>query len=250
MRKKSSALRIPLGRKRRDRSKRTGEPMKVLLAEDNVDLARWIAKSLAQDRFVVDCVHRGDDADAALASHLYAIAIVDLALPHLDGVEVIRRLRRRGDATPVIILTANDAVSSRIRGLDSGADDYLVKPFDVKELAARIRAQLRRSRVKFDSVIALGALSFDANDRTFSIANSTFHVTAREHALLETLLARAGRPVSKDALAESIFGFNEEANDNAIEIIIHRLRKKLEGSGVAIGTMRGLGYLLRVDDGK
>lgn len=222
--------------------------VKILLAEDNVDLARWVARSLSQDRFVVDCVHRGDDADAALASGSYAVALVDIGLPHLDGVEVIKRLRRRGNTMPVIILTANDAVSSRIRGLDSGADDYLVKPFDVQELAARVRAQLRRSQVKYDSVVALGDLSFDANDRTFSLAGTTFNLTAREHALLETLMGRAGRPVSKDALVESIFGFNEEANDNAIEIIIHRLRKKLEGSSVAISTMRGLGYVLKVDN--
>ena len=159
-------------------------------------------------------------------------------------------MRGRGNTTPVIILTANDAVSSRIRGLDSGADDYLVKPFDVNELVARVRAQLRRSQVRFDLAIVVGGLSFHTNDRSFAVAGVPIHVTAREHSVLELLVVRAGRPVSKDALAENIFGFNEEANANTIEIIIHRLRKKLENSGVVIGTMRGLGYILKVDNGK
>jgi two-component system, OmpR family, response regulator TctD len=223
--------------------------MRILLAEDNQELSEWIAKLLKHDNFVVDCVYRGDDADAALASQDYALAIMDIGLPHLDGIEVVRRLRSRGSATPVIILTANDAVSSRVRGLDSGADDYLVKPFDVEELAARIRAQLRRARIAFESTLTVGRLLFQTRDRTFFLDGMPLHLTAREHAVLETLVLRAGRPVSKSALSESVFGFNDDANPNSIEIMIHRIRRKLEGSGVIITTMRGLGYILRTDNG-
>src|SRR5215471_19352198 len=120
--------------------------MRILLAEDNRELSTWIARLLRRDNYVIDCVHRGDDADAALASQTYDLVVLDLGLPHLDGIEVLRRLRARSKTTPVIILTANDAVSSRVRGLDSGADDYLIKPFDADEFEARIRAQLRRGR--------------------------------------------------------------------------------------------------------
>ena len=128
--------------------------MRILLAEDNLDLSQWIARLLRRDNYVIDCVHRGDDADVALASQDYALVIPDLGLPHLDGIEVLKRLRSRGSVTPVIILTANDAVSSRVQGLDSGADDYLIKPFNAEELEARIRAQLRRGRANFEPVIS------------------------------------------------------------------------------------------------
>ena len=161
----------------------------------------------------------------------------------------MKRLRGRGNTTPVIILTANDAVSSRIRGLDSGADDYLVKPFEVGEFEARIRAQLRRGRGNFEPAIKLGQLSFDTRGRAFSLGDQPLHLTGREHAVLETLMLRAGRPVLKDALTENVFGFNEESNANAIEICVHRVRRKLEGSDVGIVTLRGLGYVLRVSGG-
>jgi len=222
--------------------------MRILLAEDNRELSEWIARLLRQENYVIDCVHRGDDADAALASQDYALVILDLGLPHLDGIEVLRRLRGRGKTTPVMILTANDAVSSRVKGLDSGADDYLVKPFNVEEFEARIRAQLRRGRSNFDPAIRFGPLTYDTQGRAFSVNQVPLHLTAREHAVLETLLLRAGRPVAKNALTESVFGFDDEANPNALEICVHRVRRKLEGSGVAITTLRGLGYVLRIAD--
>lgn len=225
--------------------------MRILLAEDDRDLSQWITRLLRREHYVIDCVHRGDDADAALtACQDYALVILDLALPHLDGIEVLKRLRGRGNTTPVIILTANDAVSSRIRGLDSGADDYLVKPFEVGEFEARIRAQLRRGRGNFEPAIKLGQLSFDTRGREFTLADQPLHLTGREHAVLETLMLRAGRPVLKDALTENVFGFNEESNANAIEICVHRVRRKLEGSDVGIATLRGLGYVLRVLGGR
>jgi two-component system response regulator TctD len=224
--------------------------MRILLAEDNRELAAWVVRLLRRDHYVIDCVHRGDDADAALTSQDYSLVILDLGLPHLDGLEVLRRLRARGSRTPVIILTANDAMSSRVQGLDSGADDYLVKPFNVDELEARIRAQLRRGRDSFDPRVTYGPLVYDANAHEFSIAGAPLSLTRREHSVLEALMTRAGRPVAKNTLAESVFGFDDDANPNAIEIYIHRVRRKLEGTDVGIATLRGLGYVLRKGDGK
>jgi len=221
--------------------------MRILLAEDDRELSDWIVKLLRREHYVIDCVYRGDDADSALASGSdYALIILDLALPHLHGLEVLKRLRARGKATPVIILTANDAVSSRVQGLDSGADDYLVKPFDIEEFEARVRAGLRRGRGNFEPHLRLGHLSFDTANREFALAGNALHLTGREHAVLETLIRRAGRPVLKDILAESIFGFNDDGNPTATEVYVHRVRRKLEGSDVGIVTLRGLGYVLRV----
>lgn len=224
--------------------------MRILLAEDNRELSTWLARLLRRDHYVIDCVYRGDDADAALATQDYALVILDLALPYLEGIEVLRRLRSRGRTTPVIILTANDAVSSRVRGLDSGADDYLVKPFNVEEFEARVRAQLRRGRSNFDPMVRFGNLAFDTQGRTFELGDAPLHLTSREHSVLETLILRAGRPVQKNVLAENVFGFDDDTNPNAVEICVHRVRKKLEGSGLAITTLRGLGYALRIDDGQ
>jgi len=223
--------------------------MRILLAEDNRELSQWIVRLLQRERYVIDCVHRGDEADAALASQDYALVILDLGLPHLSGMDVLKRLRERGSATPVIILTANDAISSRVHGLDSGADDYLIKPFNAEELEARIRALLRRGRSNFEPILTYGTLAFDTNSRVFTLAGSLLALTPREHAVLETLMQRAGRPVPKNVLAENVFGFDDDANPSAIEIYVHRVRRKLEGSKVAIATLRGLGYVLRaVDD--
>jgi two-component system response regulator TctD len=222
--------------------------MRILLAEDDRELATWIARLLRRDNYVIDCIYRGDEADAALATEDYALVVLDIGLPHLDGVEVLRRLRARGSTVPVIILTANDAVSSRVRGLDSGADDYLVKPFAVEELEARIRAQLRRSRQSFDPTIAYGRLTLDTQTGAFSIGGNGLSLTKRERGVLEALVMRAGRPIAKNVLTENVFGLDDDANPNAIEIYIHRLRRKLDGTGVGIVTLRGLGYVLRRED--
>lgn len=222
--------------------------MRILLAEDNRDLSEWVSRLLRQSNYVVDCVHRGDEADTALQSQDYALVILDLGLPDLDGIEVLRRLRARGDHTPVLILTANDAISSRVRGLDSGADDYLVKPFEVEELEARIRAQLRRGRGRIEQVVAYGALTFDSQSRSFALNGENLAITPREHAVLETLILHAGRPVPKERLVENVFGFDDDAGPSAVEVYVHRVRKKLEGSDVGIITLRGLGYMLRRAD--
>ena len=224
--------------------------MRILLAEDDRELATWVARLLRRDNYVIDCVYRGDEADAALATEDYALVVLDLGLPHIDGVEVLRRLRARGSTVPVIVLTANDAVSSRVRGLDSGADDYLVKPFAVEELEARIRAQLRRQRRSFEPTIGYGPLSLDTETGAFSIDGNPLLLTKRERGVLEALIMRAGRPIAKNALTENVFGLDDGANPNAIEIYVHRLRRKLEGTGISIATLRGLGYVLRKEDAR
>jgi len=223
--------------------------MRILLAEDNRDLSDWLARLLRRDRYVIDCVHDGEAADEALATQDYALAILDLGLPGLNGLEVLKRLRRRGGATPVIILTAQDSLASRVAGLDGGADDYLVKPFEISELEARIRAQLRRTSGAKAPMLEFGPLVFDSNDRSFALAGAPLALTPREHAVLERLMRDAGRTTRKSALAESVFGMDDEANPNAVEIYVHRVRKKLEGGGVGIATLRGLGYMLRRVDG-
>lgn len=222
-------------------------PMRILLAEDNRDLSDWLARLLRRDNYVIDCVHDGESADEALATQDYGLAILDLSLPGMGGLQVLKNFRKRGGATPVIILTASDSVASRVAGLDGGADDYLAKPFDIAELEARIRAQLRRGGGGAKNpLIEFGPLVFDSNSRAFALGGAALSLTPREHAVLETLLRGAGRTTQKSKLAETVFGFDDEANPNAVEVYVHRVRKKLEGGGVAIATLRGLGYVLRL----
>jgi two-component system, OmpR family, response regulator TctD len=219
--------------------------MRILLVEDSRQLSDWLAKTLRRDNYVVDCVYDGEDADHALRTQDYALVILDLSLPKRGGIDVLRQLRARGSSVPVLILTANDTIAGRVSGLDSGADDYLAKPFDLSELEARIRAQLRRESNKKNPLIDYGELSFDSNGRQFTLHGANLSLTPREHAVLETLIKRAGKPVPKGALAETVFGLSDEVNPNSIEIYVHRVRKKLEGSDVGIATLRGLGYVLR-----
>jgi two-component system response regulator TctD len=219
--------------------------MRLLLVEDNLELANWLRHILVKSRYVIDCVHDGEEADAALASQNFDLVVLDLALPGMAGIDVLRRFRARDKTTPVIVLTANDAMSSRVGALDGGADDYLVKPFDPRELEARIRAQLRRRSNDAGARIAFGALELETQARRFTMNGAAFDIGAREYAMLETLMLAAGRVVSKRQLIDTAFGLNEDATDNAVEICVHRLRKKLEGSGISIATLRGLGYALR-----
>jgi two-component system response regulator TctD len=223
--------------------------MRLLLVEDNRDLAAWLGKLLRQSSYVVDCVFDGEEAEVALRTQSYALVILDLALPKLSGLDVLKQFRARDRTTPVLILTANDAISSRVAGLDCGADDYLVKPFDVDELEARIRAHLRRGGAQRSATVSLGPLHFDTLAREFRVNGELLALTPREHAVLETLILRANRATSKALLSESVFGFDDEASPTAIEIYIHRLRKKLASCHVSIITLRGIGYLLRTDDG-
>ena len=224
---------------------REGPELRILLVEDNRELSNWIARSLERANFVVDQIYAGDDADYLLKIERYALVVLDLSLPGLNGLEVLRRLRARGDTVPVVILTANDSTSDRVTGLDCGADDYLPKPFDLGELEARIRAQLRRANRSASPVLTCGDLSYDSTRRQFFLRERELSLTAREHAVLETLTLHAGATVSKSALTNSVFGFEDEANPNAIEVHVHRVRKKLAGSNVGIVTLRGLGYVLK-----
>ncbi len=219
--------------------------MRILLVEDNVELANWIAKLLRSDNFAVDCVYDGEDADHALRVNEFSLVILDLSLPKMDGLEVLRRLRQRNNTVPVIILTANASLRGRVSGLDEGADDYLAKPFEIAELEARIRVQLRRANNRATSTISYGDLMLDLRTREFSLKDKSLPLTPREHAVLEFLIHKSGKTVSKTQICDSVFDFDDEADQSAIEVYVHRLRKKLEGSRVQIKTLRGLGYALQ-----
>src|SRR5579859_7583440 len=219
--------------------------MRILLVEDNQELATWLARLLRNSHFTVDCVYDGEDADYALSSNDYDLAIVDLALPGMDGLQV---LRRRGSKLPVIILTANGSLDGRVAGLDEGADDYIAKPFEFAELEARIRVQLRRANDQASAVMTCGPLSFDSRTQEFKLNRQPVSVTPREHAVLHHLMLKAGKTVSKRQIRDSLFGFDEDVDEAAIEVYVHRLRKKMEGQPLQIRTLRGLGYILAGDE--
>jgi two-component system response regulator TctD len=220
--------------------------VRILLVEDNRELSGWLARTL-RDRYAVECALDGEDADHRLRTHRYDLVILDLALPRMDGEELLRRLRRRDAETPVLVLTATNTLTGRVGALDDGADDYMVKPFEVEELEARIRVLLRRKAQQKSPQITCGQLSYDTNTRLFAIEGRPLSLTPREHAVLEALLMNAGKTVSKAALAGTLYTIDDEASADAIEIYVHRLRKKMETCDAAIVTLRGLGYLLRHD---
>ncbi|MDR2838505.1 MAG: response regulator transcription factor [Azonexus sp.] len=223
--------------------------MRILIAEDDAIIADGLSRSLRKGGYAVDCAADGPAAETALQTVAYDLLILDLGLPRLSGLEVLKRLRARGAKTPVLILTALDGTCHRVKGLDLGADDYMVKPFDLAELEARVRALTRRS-AGTTPTIRCGPLSYDQIGRTASLQGQPLELSAREIGLLEILLSRMGRLVSKDQLVDQLCGWGEEVSHNAIEVYIHRLRKKLECGGVRIATVRGLGYCLErpVDD--
>lgn len=217
--------------------------MRLLLVEDHQELAEWLAKSLRQAGYAVDVATRGDHADQFLQTESIDVVILDLSLPGMDGLEVLRRLRQRGGSVPVLVLTARGATDERVKGLNMGADDYLPKPFEFTELEARLKALLRRGSSQ-PPVIQVGSLCFDTASRMTSKDGQALALTPKETAVLEALIVRRGRPVSREALFEMMYSLEQDTRSEAIEIYVHRLRKKLEGSGVTIRTMRGLGYLL------
>ncbi|HYL25373.1 MAG TPA: response regulator, partial [Burkholderiales bacterium] len=220
-------------------------PMRLLLVEDNLSLADWLSRALRDNRYTVDCAHDGAQADHLLRTQSYDLVILDLSLPKLDGREVLRRLRVRGSNVPVLILTATNTVQGRIQGLNQGADDYVAKPFDLSELDARIRAILRRANQSANPILECGRLRYDGNTRLFSISEKPLPLPPREHAVLETLILKQGKTVSKQAIASSLFALTDTTAPDAIEIYVSRLRKKLEPSDAALVTLRGLGYLLK-----
>jgi two-component system response regulator TctD len=219
--------------------------MRILLVEDNKTLADWLGRTLRKERYTVDWIDNGADADFALRSESYDLVILDLALPKLDGRAVLRRLRERHDGTPVMILTADDTMHSRVSELDDGADDYMVKPFDAKELEARIRVLLRRASSLSNPLVTCGDLCFNTNTKEFTVGGSPLSLTPRERAVLELLIFKNGSTVPKQKLAQSLFSMDNDVSPDAIEIYVHRLRKKLENSLATIVTLRGFGYLLR-----
>jgi len=217
--------------------------MRILIAEDDAIIADGLARSLRQGGHAVDWAPNGLDAEAALLTATYDLLILDLGLPRLPGLEVLKRLRARGSQLPVLILTALDGTDDRVRGLDLGADDYMAKPFELAELEARVRALTRRS-AGTTPTIQCGALTYDQVGRVAQVDGQTLDLSAREIGLLEILLSRMGRLVNKDQLVEHLCGWGDEVSHNAIEVYVHRLRKKLEAGGVKIATVRGLGYCL------
>ncbi|MEJ5211392.1 MAG: response regulator transcription factor [Burkholderiales bacterium] len=219
--------------------------MRVLLVEDDSLLGDGLQAGLAQHGFAVDWVRDGAAAEHALKATSYDAVVLDLGLPRLPGMEVLRRLRDRKDDVPVLILTARDQVDDRVRGLDAGADDYLVKPFDLAELAARLRALLRRRYGSAAPVLQVGALVLDPAAHRVEFAGREVAVSAREFALLQELMLHAGRVLSRAQLEERLYGWGEEVESNAIEVHVHHLRRKLAPE--VIRTVRGVGYLMPRD---
>jgi two-component system OmpR family response regulator len=218
--------------------------MRVLIVEDDSILADGLCRSLTQSGYAVDNATHGENADHMLAYQNYDLVILDLGLPKLGGFDVLKRLRQRGAHTPVLILTARDGVADRVKGLDLGADDYLTKPFDLSELEARIRALIRRGHSGGGAQLGVGKLMLDTAGKRASVADQPLDLSARELAVLEILMLKTGRVVNKEQIMEGLCNWEDDIGDNAIEVYVHRLRKKLKTCDVRIRTIRGLGYLL------
>jgi two-component system OmpR family response regulator len=218
--------------------------MRILIAEDDAVLADGLTRSLRQSGYSVDCVNDGAAADAALTTGQFDLLILDVGLPKLTGFEILKRLRGRDSQVPVLILTALDGVDDRVRGLDLGADDYLAKPFKLAELEARVRALTRRGNAAGSAVLKQGDLTLDQLGKTAELRGKALELSARELALLEIFMQRPGRMVNKEQIVDLLCQWGEEVSTNAVEVYIHRLRKKLEPGDVRIATVRGLGYCL------
>ncbi len=218
--------------------------MRILIAEDDAVLADGLSRSLRAGGYAVDVVESGDKADAALTAQPFDLLILDIGLPSLSGLEVLKRLRGRNSPMPVLILTAADSVEQRVKGLDLGADDYMAKPFALSELEARARALMRRAVGNAQALLKHGPLTLDQVGHVATLGDQVLDLSARELGLLEILLQRSGRLVSKQQLVDHLCSWGEEVSNNAIEVYVHRLRRKIEPGGIRIVTVRGLGYYL------
>lgn len=218
--------------------------MRLLVVEDDLPLAEALTALLTSSGYVVDCVHDGEAAMALATDEAFDLVILDLNLPRQDGLAVLHHMRARNNTAAVMVLTAKGAAEDRVRGLDLGADDYLTKPFDVREFEARVRSLLRRQAGLRSSTISLGNLSLDLTTRQFSISDQTLDLPPRERALLELLLTRAGKVVAKEAIVQSLTTLDDILSDNAIEQYVSRLRRRLAPHDLGLRTVRGIGYLL------
>lgn len=221
--------------------------MRIVLVEDNEGLARGVRNALQDQGHAVDWLADGASGAQFLATAGADVAIVDVNLPGMSGFDILRTIRRKGAAMPVLILTARGDIDDRVEGLDAGADDYLVKPFEMAELIARIRALARRRQNLQTGIDRIGGLQFDRAQRLVTGPGGVIDLPRRELALLECLVDHAGRIVAKERIAETLYGVGSDVDSNAVELLISRLRRKLTGTGVAIRTARGIGYML--DDG-
>lgn len=219
--------------------------MKVLLVEDDDLLCDGISRALSQSGYTVETSQDGEHADMILRTETYDVVLLDLGLPGLDGLEVLNRLRKRGARVPVLLLTAREGDSNLVKGLDLGADDFIAKPFTLPVLEARVRALVRRSQWDNRLQITYGPLRWDVATRSAEIDGASMELSAREQEVLELLLRRPGKTVRKEQLMEHLSSWQKDMSANAVEVIVHRLRKKLEPAGLTIKSFRGLGYMLR-----
>ena len=219
--------------------------MRILLVEDDYFLGDATKAGLTSDGYTVDWFKDGIQAELALESSEFDGVVLDLGLPGKDGLAVLKSMRNRDDTTPVIILTARDLTDDKVKGLDAGADDYLIKPFDLSELSARLRALIRRSLGRADPIIKIGSISLNPASHEVRADNAIIELSQREFSLLQLLMENVGRVLSRSSLEENIYGWNEEVDSNALEVHIHHLRKKLGSS--FIQTIRGVGYTIPVD---
>lgn len=224
--------------------------MRLLLVEDNQRLAETTRQGLEKETFTVDCFGTVSESEAAIEAVTYDVIILDLGLPDGDGLDLLKRLRREKNSTPVLVLTARDGVGERVRGLDSGADDYLLKPFAMEELVARIRALLRHPGGALGLTLTAGNVSFDTSAREVLVNGVPITISRREMSVLEQLMRRNGRVVPKDVLEDRLYGFGEEVTSNSVEVHISRLRKRLTKveASLSIHTLRGVGYLLSEEE--
>jgi len=221
--------------------------MRVLVIEDDATLGHALQEFLMEQGYGVDWLKEGEQVSGAVAAQSYDLLLLDLNLPGMSGLEVLQQLRNAGQQVPVLILTARDGLDDRVAGLDAGADDYVTKPFELPELAARVRALARRRVGQAQTVLDCGPLSFDTVGRQIRVDGKRLALSVRELSVLEMLMARPGRVVTKQQIVNSLSASDADFSENAVEVYVYRLRKRLDGAGVSIQTVRGFGYLLDID---